>query len=172
MLDESKNERMKCKIDLCYLMAKEDMTFKKYAALYKLEAHYAYKTALSANLFTHYIAESQRQQLFQALSETKFCSFHMDGSTKAGNVELHTNSFVCSWWMPRKPKHPAIKSLFICYVSTPDQFAFIKQHSTYVMSLDRLTDRFTAFLTAPVKGGGALLLSWICSLMQGFHTLQ
>ena len=75
---------------MCYLMVKEGIAFEKYVALYELEARHdvdlgsAYKTAPSAKLF---IAESQRRQFFQSLSETKFCSFLMDGSTDAGNIE-------------------------------------------------------------------------------------
>ena len=75
------------------MMAKEGIAFEKYAALHELEVclgvdlGFAYKTAPSAKLFTHYIAESQRQQLLQALAKSKFCSFLMDGSTDAGNVE-------------------------------------------------------------------------------------
>ena len=93
MLDETERGRMRRKFDLCYLLAKEGIAFEKYTALYELEARHgidlgpAYKTAPSAKLFTHYIAESQRQQFFQELSETKFCSFLMDGSTDAGNIE-------------------------------------------------------------------------------------
>ena len=93
MLDECKRGRMRRKFDLCYLMAKEGIAFEKYAALYELEARHdvdlghAYKTAPSAKLFTHYIAESQRQQFLQALFEMKFYSLLMDGSTDAGNIE-------------------------------------------------------------------------------------
>ena len=93
VLEESERGRMRRKFDLCYLMAKEGIAFEKYAALYELEARHdvdlghAYKTAPSAKLFTHYIAESQRQQFLQVLSKAKFCSFLMDGSTDAGNVE-------------------------------------------------------------------------------------
>ena len=67
MLDKSKKGRMTCKFDLCYLMAKEGITFETYVVLYELEAcrdvdpGHAYKTAPSVKLFAHYIAESQRQ---------------------------------------------------------------------------------------------------------------
>ena len=60
MLDEVERERMRRKFGLCYLMAKEGITFKKYLALYELEACRGfgfgpmYKTALSTKLFTHY----------------------------------------------------------------------------------------------------------------------
>ena len=84
---------MRRKFDICYMMAKEGIAFEKYAALHELEVRpgvelgFAYKSTPSAKLFTRYIAESQCQQLFQALSKSKFCSFLMDGSTDAGNVE-------------------------------------------------------------------------------------
>lgn len=93
MLDEAEKGRMRRKFDLCYLMAKEGLAFEKYVPLYELESRHgielghAYKNAPSAKLFTHYIAEAQRQQLMQALSKTKFYSFLMDGSTDAGNIE-------------------------------------------------------------------------------------
>ena len=80
MLDESERGRMRRKFDLCYLMAKEGIAFEKYIALYELEAHHdvdlghAYKTP-PAKLFTHFIAESQRQQFLRILCETKFYSF-------------------------------------------------------------------------------------------------
>ena len=41
----------------------------------------------SAKLFTHFIAESQRQVVLHSLSECKF-SFLMDGSTDSGNLEV------------------------------------------------------------------------------------
>ena len=47
----------------------------------------SYKTKDSAKNFTHYIAESQRQQFICSLSEAQYFSFLMDGSTDAGNVE-------------------------------------------------------------------------------------
>ena len=93
MLEEPERGWMRRKFDLCYFMAKEGIAFEKFVALYELEARHgvdlgqSYKTAPSAKLFTHYIAESQRQQYLQSLCETKFCSFLMDGSTDAGNVE-------------------------------------------------------------------------------------
>ena len=38
-------------------------------------------------MFTHYIAESQRQSFYESLTQSNFYSFLMDGSTDAGNVE-------------------------------------------------------------------------------------
>ncbi len=93
MLDEPERARMRRKFDVCYLMAKEGIAFEKYTSLCELEARYevdlghAYRNAPSAKSFTHYIAQAQRQQFLQSLSETKFYSFLMDGSTDEGNIE-------------------------------------------------------------------------------------
>ena len=62
---------MRHKFDLCYLMAKEGIAFEKYPVFY-VDLGPAYQTAPSVKLFTHYIAESQRQQSLQVLSKTKF----------------------------------------------------------------------------------------------------
>ena len=47
----------------------------------------AYKTKDSANVFSHYIAEGQHQELLESLSTSRFYSFLIDGSTDRGNVE-------------------------------------------------------------------------------------
>ena len=58
---------MRLKFNLCYLVVKEGIAFKKYVALYELEVchdvdlGHAYKTAPSAKLLTYYIVESRRQ---------------------------------------------------------------------------------------------------------------
>lgn len=84
---------MRNKFDLCYWMAKEWIAFKKYSVSCKLESRHevdfghTYKAAPSAKLFTHYIAEGQRQEFLQVLSQSKFYSFLIDGSTYAGKLK-------------------------------------------------------------------------------------
>ena len=62
------------------------MAFVKNPAILELEERhgvdvgFAYRTKDSANIFTHYIAENQRQYFFaQEFSSVKFYSFLMDG---------------------------------------------------------------------------------------------
>jgi len=93
-VDEKTKESVKKKIDLCYVMAKECLSFTKYPSLHQLEVSHgvdpgpAYKTDVAAQSFTHYIAESQRQTYLSFLSnEVQIFSFILDGSTDAGNVE-------------------------------------------------------------------------------------
>ena len=93
VLDDATRERMRKKFDICYLIAKEGMPFRKYPALHALEERhgvdlgFSYKTQDSAKKFTHYIAESQRQSFLHDFSTNSFYSFLMDGSTDSGNVE-------------------------------------------------------------------------------------
>ena len=93
VMDEAVQARMKKKFDICYVIAKESLAFRKYPSLHELEERhgvdlgFSYKTCDSAKSFTHYIAQSQCQSFLDSLSTTNFYSFLMDGSTDAGNVE-------------------------------------------------------------------------------------
>ncbi len=92
-MDEAVQGCMKKKFDICYVMAKESLGFRKYLALHELEERhgvdlgFAYKNDVPAQTFTHYIAESQRQSFLESFSASNFYSFLVDGSTDAGNVE-------------------------------------------------------------------------------------
>ena len=92
-IDKTVQDKVKKKFDICFVMAKENMAFRKYPALHELEVRHgvdlgeSYKTKDSAKIFTHYIAESQRQGFFHSLSTAHFFSFMMDGTTDAGNIE-------------------------------------------------------------------------------------
>ena len=91
--DTSIKVKMRLKVDLCYVTAKEGMALEKYPALYELKVHHgvdlgsAYKSPQSAKSFMHYTAAAQHKTLMEALAETHFVSFLMDGSTDAGNLE-------------------------------------------------------------------------------------
>ena len=93
MLSEVDRTRMRRKFDVCYVMAKKGIAFEKFMPLCELESRHdvelghAYKTAPSAKLFTHYIAQAQCQQFLKVLCENSFYSFLMDGSTDVGNIE-------------------------------------------------------------------------------------
>ncbi len=63
-MDAATKERLKKKFDICYMMAKEGMSFSKYPALCDLESRHqvdlgsAYMNDVSAKSFTHFIAEA------------------------------------------------------------------------------------------------------------------
>ena len=69
------------------VMAQECMSFTKYSTFLELESRHsvdmgpAYSTGVSAKSFTHYIAESQRQNFLSLFV------FFMDGTTDSGNLE-------------------------------------------------------------------------------------
>jgi hypothetical protein len=80
-MDKGAQERMMKKFDICFVIAKEDMAFRKYPSLHELEARHgvdlgqSYMTKDSARSFTHYIAENQRQEFKCSLSSSPFYSF-------------------------------------------------------------------------------------------------
>ena len=77
-MDKSLEERMGKKFDICYVLAKENLAFRKYPVIHELESHHgvdlgqSYATKDSAKLFTHFIAESQRSAFMQSLSTMLF----------------------------------------------------------------------------------------------------
>ena len=96
-IDDREKSRLMKKFDICYVLAREGIAFRKYPAFHALEQSHgidlgsSYMWPDSAQIFTHFIAESQRQAFFHFLSESgnsKFFSFLMDGSTDSGNLEV------------------------------------------------------------------------------------
>ena len=92
-MDRSLQERMGKKFDICYMLAKENLPFRKYPAIHELESCHgvdlgqSYATKDSAKSFTHCIAESQRRAFVERLLNKQFYSFLMDGTTDASKVE-------------------------------------------------------------------------------------
>ena len=96
-IDDAEKARMMKKFDVCYVLAREGIAFRKYPPICALEKRHgielgtAYMWPDSAKIFTHYIAESQRQDFFHTLAQStisNFFSFLMDGSTDSGNLEV------------------------------------------------------------------------------------
>ena len=92
-MGRSLQERMGKKFDICYMLAKENLPFRKYPVIHELESRHgvdlgqSYATKDSAKSFMHCIAESQRSAFVESLLNKRFYSFLMDGTTDAGNVE-------------------------------------------------------------------------------------
>ena len=93
VMDKALEGKMSKKFDICYVLAKENLAFRKYPAIHELETRHGvdlgqtYATKDSAKTFTHFIAESQRSAFIQSLSSAHFYSFLMDGTTDAGKIE-------------------------------------------------------------------------------------
>jgi len=92
-METSTREKLEKRFDVCYMLAKEDMAFRKYPAICHLERKHgvelgeSYQTKDSASAFTGYIALQQRNTFLSSFSKAHFFSFLMDGSTDAGNIE-------------------------------------------------------------------------------------
>ena len=94
VMDEAVQWHMK-KFDICYVMAKESLGFQKYPALRELEERhgvdlgFAYKSNVSAQTYTHYIAESQRQSFLESFGAVYTVSLRV--SAKASSKALYCN---------------------------------------------------------------------------------
>ena len=134
-LDGETRVKMRCKFDVCYLMAKENIPFVKYPALLDLETRHgvdlglAYSTPVSAQSFTSYIAQSLRAAFVDKLStQSRFFSFSMGGTTDAGNLEdelvVITYSFKndstkemttnARYWSVHNPERADADGLLLC----------------------------------------------------------
>ena len=91
-MDNATKERIKRKFDISFVLAKENLAFTKYPSIYKLEQRHgvdlgqAYQGRESAQVFAHYIAQSQRREFHRNLT-SQFYSVLMDGSTDKGRIE-------------------------------------------------------------------------------------
>ena len=80
-MDRLLQERIGKKFDICYMLAKENLPFRKYPAIHELESRHgvdlrqSYATKDSAKLFTHCTAESQRSAFVDSLSNNSSKAF-------------------------------------------------------------------------------------------------
>ena len=90
-ISDAKKDQLRHKFNIAYFMAIEKISFRKYPQLCELEACYrvaigsAHTNEIACKSFTHFIAKSQHQQLFEKLTQAKFFSLLIDGAqpTKA-----------------------------------------------------------------------------------------
>ena len=80
-MDRSLRERMGKKFDICYMLAKENLPFRKYPAICELESRHgvdlgqSYATKDSAKSFMHCIAGSQCSAFVESLSNNGSTAF-------------------------------------------------------------------------------------------------
>ena len=78
---------------MVYFVANKQLAFWKYLRIYDLEARHgvhlgsSYLHRNAAKEFVHYITESRKQDLLSAISESKFFSQLIDGSTDQSNAD-------------------------------------------------------------------------------------
>lgn len=89
VMNDGEMERMKRKFQICYMMAKEGLPFIKYTPLHNLQELQGvdlgptHKTADNVQVFTHYIAKSQRQSFQNIFVEKNFFSFILHHTASA-----------------------------------------------------------------------------------------
>ena len=92
-LSDTEKARLKQKFDIAYLVATEKNSFLKYPALCEMEKKHgvdirsSYTNERSGRTFVHYIAEAKRQMLVDKITNAKFYSLLLDGSTDTGNTD-------------------------------------------------------------------------------------
>ncbi len=92
-LPEDERKRLRAKFDIAYFVATEQLAYRKYPRICELEARHgvnlgsSYLHENAGKEFVHYIAESNRQDLLSSISNAKFFSLLMDGSTDQRNTD-------------------------------------------------------------------------------------
>ena len=93
-LSDVEREQLRVKFDIAYFVAIENLPYTKYPKICELEMRHGVRVGTSyvnenaGKEFIHgVIAESKRQELKQTLSNAKFFSFLLDGSTDTGNID-------------------------------------------------------------------------------------
>ena len=101
-LQDDERARLRKKMDVAYFVAKEKMSFRKYPSICALEARHGvdlgtnYVTAAYGKQFTHYIAQSLRNNFKSCIQNVKFFSLLFDASTDAANIE--NEMFLIAWF--------------------------------------------------------------------------
>ena len=101
-LSDEERARLRKKVDVAYFIAKEKLSFRKYPSICALEARHGvdlgtnYITATYGKQFTHYIAQSLRNDLKSCIQNVKFFSLHFDASTDTANIE--NDMFLIAWF--------------------------------------------------------------------------
>ena len=87
-----------------YFVAIENLPYTKYPKICEQEMRHgvcvgtSYVNESAGKEFIHYIVESKRQEMKQTLSNARFFSFLLDGSTDTGNID--DEIFLVVWCDP------------------------------------------------------------------------
>ena len=92
-LSDGDKSTLRVKFDIAHFVATQKLAFTNYPALCELETKHgvdvglAYRNQNTGRTFCHFIAESKKEHLVEALSKAKFFSLLMDGSSDTGNID-------------------------------------------------------------------------------------
>ena len=100
-LSEDNMDRLRKKFDIAYFVANSKLAFSKYAAICKLETRHgvdigtSYVNENAGKTFCKYIAEARITDLRKTVTNAKFFSVLMDGSTDVGKID--DELFLVQW---------------------------------------------------------------------------
>ena len=129
-----------------YFMAIEKILFRKYPQFCELEARHGvaigsvYTNEIACKSFTHFIAESQRRQLFEKLAQAKFFSLLIDGSTDKGNADDEVFMVVwCDSISADEKMHMRTTFFHVCRPKTVDAKGLLQSLKSALLRL-RISD--------------------------------
>ena len=99
-LSEDNKDRLRKKFDVAYFVANSKLTFSSYAAIYKLETRHgvdigtSYVKENAGKTFCKCIAEARIADFRKTVTNAKFFSILMDGSTNVAKIMM--NFTLCS----------------------------------------------------------------------------
>ena len=141
-ISDSEKDQLRHKFDIAYLTAIEKISFRKYPQLCELEARHGvtigstYTNEIAGKTFTHYIAESHRQQLFLKLTQTKLVSLLMDGSTDKGNADDEVFMAVwCDSTSADEKMHTRTTYFHVCRPKTVDAAGLLQSLKSALLRL-------------------------------------
>ena len=100
-LSEDNKDRLRKKFEIAYFFANSKLAFSKYAAICKLETRHgvdigtSYVNENAGKTFCKYIAEARSIDLHKTVTDAKFFSIRMDGSTDVGKID--DELFLVQW---------------------------------------------------------------------------
>ena len=100
-LSEDNKDRLRKKFEIAHFVANSKLTFSKYAANCKLETRHGVDIGISyvnknpGKIFCKYIAEARSIDLHKTVTDAKFFSILMDGSTDMGKID--DELFLVQW---------------------------------------------------------------------------
>ena len=99
-ISDQEREHLCQKFDMTYFLAIKKLSFRKLPRVCELEDRHEVSignlyTEIAGKMFTHYIAQSQWQQVLERLAQAKFFLLLIDGSTEKANMDSEV--FMVVW---------------------------------------------------------------------------
>ena len=92
-LSEGNKDHLKKKFDIAYFVTNHKLAFNKYTAICNLESHHgvnigtSYVNENAGKTFCKFIAETRMAELCKTVTNTKFFSILMDGTTNVDKID-------------------------------------------------------------------------------------